>query len=129
MKSTHKRRYVLAALLAAIVATAGFAFTNTSTVAASYAGDGTGVVSGYAIDNVSWDLNDADPLLIDDVTFDLNQVVTEVKIRVTESGDGTSAWFACGAPGGAPDYTVTCDLTGQDMDTVQVTNLEVASAS
>jgi hypothetical protein len=127
--TNKKRRYALAALLAAIVATAGFAFTNTNTVAGSYAGDGTGTVSGYSVDQVSWDLNDADPTLIDDVTFDTNNAANEVRVRIVESTDGTSPWTSPADCTEAAGDVWTCDLTGLDADTVQVTGLEVASAS
>jgi len=127
MKSTHKRRYVLAALLAAIVATAGFAFAAANTVSDSYAGDGSGTVAGFNVTNISWDLNDADPLSVDDVTFDLDQAANEVRVRVTESGAPTS-WTAPADCTGGPT-TFTCNVTGLGVSTATLDGLEVASAS
>ena len=127
MKSTHKRRYVLAALLAAIVAVAGFAFAAANTVASSNAGDGSGTVAGFNVTNISWDLNDADPLSVDDVTFDLDVAANEVRVRVTESGTPTS-WTAPADCTGGPT-TFTCDVTGLSVSTATLDGLEVASAS
>jgi hypothetical protein len=128
MKKSPRRRYVLAGLLAAIIASAGFAFAAANTVNGSYAGDGSGTVSGFVASNISWDLNDANPLLVDDVTFDLDQTANEVRVRVSESGVDT-AWTApadCTNGGG---NTWTCDLTGLSVDTDALDGLEVASAS
>ena len=127
MKSKRKRRYVLAALLAAIVAASGFAFAAQNTVAGSRAGDGNGTVSGYNVSAISWDLNDANPQAIDDVTFTLDATANELRVRVRESVDGWSNWTAAGACTGGPTYT--CDLTGLGIETVEVAELEVASAS
>jgi hypothetical protein len=118
---------VLAALLAAIVAASGFAFAAQNTVAGSRAGDGAGNVSGYNVTAISWDLNDADPQAIDDVTFTLDAAANEVRVRVRESVDGWSGWTAPGDCTGGPAYT--CNLTGLNLETVEVVELEVASAS
>ena len=127
MKSKRKRRYVLAALLAAIVATSGFAFAAQNTVAGSRAGDGNGTVSGYNVSAISWDLNDTNPQAIDDVSFTLDAAANELRVRVRESVDGWSNWTGAGACTGGPTYT--CDLTALNLETVEVVELEVASAS
>lgn len=124
MSNKRKRRYVLAALLAVIVATAGFAFAAANTVTASNAGIGSGTVSGYNVTAVSWDLNDANPALIDDVTFTLNVAAAEVRARATGTGGASlgTGWVACAGAG-----TYTCTLSG--VNTLDVLGLEVASAS
>lgn len=129
MKKSSRRRYLLAGLLAAIIASAGFAFAAANTVNDSYAGDGSGAVSGFVASNISWDLNDTNPLLVDDVTFDLDQAATEVRVRVSENGvdTGWTAPAACVDNGGGTNFT--CDLTGLSVDTDALDGLEVASAS
>jgi hypothetical protein len=129
MKSKRKRRYVLAALLAAIVAASGFAFAAQNTVAGSRAGDGNGTVSGYNVSAISWDLNDTNPQTVDDVTFTLDAAANEVKVRVRESVDGWSGWTAAGDCASGGGNTYTCNLTALNLETVEVVELEVASAS
>ena len=122
----HRRRYLLAGLLAMIVATVGFAFAATNTVAPSKAGDGSGTVSGYNVTNVSWDLNDTNPQFVDDVTFDLGAAAAEVKARVRQSGGTYYAWASCSVTAGT---TYNCSFPASTVQTVEVSELEVASAS
>jgi hypothetical protein len=122
----HKRRYALAALLAMIVATAGFAFAAANSVEASKAGDGSGAITGYAVTGVSWDLNDTNPQYIDDVTFDLGAAATEVKARVRKSDSSYYAWVPCSVTSGT---TYNCAFAASTVLTVEATELEVASAT
>jgi hypothetical protein len=48
-------RLLLVAGGAVVIATAGFAYMASNTVATSYLGQGTGTVSGYAVTNISFD--------------------------------------------------------------------------
>lgn len=130
MRQHRKRRLAIAALLAFVVGTASFAFAASNTVGDSKAGIGTGVVSGYTIESVSWDLNDTNPANVDDVTFSLagGATATEVKARAlgtgsTPIGSGTG-WVSCAGSGSGP---FTCAFSG--VTTAAVTGLEVASAA
>lgn len=122
----NRKRYALAALLAFVVATASFAFAATNTVGNSYAGIGSGTVSGYSVSSVSWNLNDSDPSTVDSVSFTLNASATEVKARATGTGGGSlgTGWASCTGTGTGP---YTCTLSG--VSTAAVLGLEVASAS
>lgn len=93
MTSTRSRRRVLVlALLAFVVATAAYAFTAGNTVPASKAGDGAGAITGYTVSNVAYNLDAANPQLIDSVEFDLDAAAGEVKARVQAGGTN---WASC----------------------------------
>ncbi len=124
----YRKRLTTAALLALVVATASFAFAASNTVGDSKAGIGTGVVSGYTVEGVSWDLNDTNPANVDDVTFSLagGATATEVKARALGAGSASlgTGWVSCSGSGSGP---FTCAFSG--VTTVAVTGLEVASAA
>jgi hypothetical protein len=122
----HKRRTALAALLALAVATVGFAYAASNTVAASKAGAGSGAISGYSITAVSWDLNDTSPQYLDKVTFNLGAAATEVKARVKKSDSTYYAWVSCTVTTGT---TYGCAFPASTVLTAEATELEVASAS
>jgi hypothetical protein len=93
MTSTRSRRRVLVlALLAFVVATAAYAFTAGNTVPASKAGDGSGAITGYNVTNVAYNLDAANPQLIDSVEFDLDAAAGEVKAKVQAAGTN---WANC----------------------------------
>ena len=120
MHSKRKRRTILVALLAFVLATAAYAFTasNTFPDGGGNAGDGTGTISGYAVSNVSYDLNDANPATLDSVSFDLDDDATEVRVRVN-----AGSWVLCS--GGPTSFT--CNISG--TSTQAANSLQVAAAS
>ncbi len=67
-----KRRYALAALLAAIFAAVGFAFAAANTVPTSYAGEGSGTVSGFTVASIHYTLDTSNPANITGVSFTLS---------------------------------------------------------
>lgn len=123
----HRKRFAIAALLALAVATASFAFAAENTVGSSRAGIGTGVVSGYSIQDIHWNLNDVNPANVDDVSFSLagGATATEVKARALGTGNAVlgGGWVGCTGSGTGP---FTCAFSG--VTTAAVTGLEVASA-
>ncbi len=83
-------------VMLALVLTAGtFAFAEANTVPTSKAGDGHGAVSGYTISAVHYNLNVANPTLIDSVTFNLNSTPvagSTIRIKLVAAG---STWYTC----------------------------------
>ena len=120
MHSKRKRRTVLVALLAFVLATSAYAFTaaNTFPDEAGRAGDGSGDISGYEVTNVSYDLNNTNPSTLDSVSFDLDAEANEVQARVNGG-----SWVVCA--GGPTSWT--CDITG--TSTLGANTLQVAAAS
>ena len=92
-----------------------YAFAAANVVPTSGAGDGSEVISGYTVSNVTYDTNDdGDPSTLDEVTFDLAAssgagTPTEVFAQVDAS---SPSWFTCAA-GTPPSWacTITSTLT------------------
>jgi len=81
-------RVLFVTLLLFVLAGSTYAFAATNTVPPSIAGDGQGVISGYAITDVHYELDGAD---IDAVTFTATNseelTATDVKISLITDGD------------------------------------------
>lgn len=108
---TRPRRLVLAALAAAVLGFAAYAFTASNTVPATSAGSGAGTISGYTASSVSYGLNSTNPANIDQVSFTLNPTAAgTVKVKLAPAG----AWYACSNSSGS----VTCDTTVGTQATV-----------
>ncbi len=122
-----------AALLVMILllAFAAYGFANSNTMpATSQAGDGNVAISGFAVTNIHYVLNAANPRNLDGVTFNIAPAVPAggtVKVQITDGA--TTTWHSC--TGGA---AITCDLTvssGGTPTTVTVlgaNNLRVVAA-
>ena len=66
------RAVASAAVVAAAVGVAGFAFTASNTVPDTKAGDGSGTITGFVVSSVHYTLNGTDPDLADAVSFTLD---------------------------------------------------------
>jgi len=98
-------RLVFAMLSLTIMAAAVYGFAAANTVPTSKAGDGAGVVSGYTVSSIHYNLNATNPRNIDSVTFNLDAAPTAgstIKIKLV-SADTT--WYTCTNIGAA----ITCD--------------------
>jgi hypothetical protein len=81
----RKRRVAVVALLILAVGSAAYAFTAQNTVPDSKAGIGSGVISGYVVSNVKYNLEAGNPANIDSVEFDLDAPAGTVKAKVVSS--------------------------------------------
>jgi hypothetical protein len=75
--------------------TVAYASAASNTVSASKAGDGAGVISGYSVNTIHYNLNATNPGTIDSVTFTLNSVPvagSTIKIKLVAGG---STWYTC----------------------------------
>jgi hypothetical protein len=121
MRWKRKRnRYLLAALAAAVVAPAAYAFTAANTVPSSNAGSGAGAISGYTVSGVSYTLNAANPQNVDQVAFTISPTSGTVKVQVVSGG----SWYACTNTGGS----VTCATTSPQATAAAVNQLTVVAA-
>jgi len=123
MRYPHRRqkRFALAALLAGVVASGAYAFTNSNTVPASNAGSGSTAISGYTATNVSYALNAANPQNIDTVTFTISPTTTSaVKIQLAAGG----SWYSCTNTAGS----VSCTTTSPQATAAAATQLTVVAA-
>ncbi len=99
--------------------TASFTLTAGNTVPTTKAGDGQGVISGYAAASVHYGLNSTDPSTIDVLTFTLDSTPpagSVIRARLTGSG---GSWYACTNSGA----NVTCDTTVGTAATVATADL------
>lgn len=118
MFKTMKVLLALSAILA--VSVAAYAFAASNTVPATKAGDGTGAVSGYTVTSVVYTLNATNPNTLDQVSFDLGAVATQVKAQLVASG----TWYSCTLDTGT---VWECDTTGLAVSSID--QLRVVAAS
>ena len=116
-------------LLAAVVIALGigvgmYAFTAANTVPATKAGDGSGVISGFVVSNVKYNLNSTNPASVDSLTFDLDStppVGSTLKIKLVAAG---STWYSCTNAAAA----VTCTTTTPQATVLAADELRVVVA-
>lgn len=92
-KSTS--RLIFAMLSLAITAAAVYGFAAANTVPTSKAGDGAGVVSGYTVSSIHYNLNATNPQSIDSVTFNLDTAPvagSTIKIKLVNA---SATWYTC----------------------------------
>jgi hypothetical protein len=104
-----------------VLAVSAYAFAAANTVPVTKAGDGSGVISGYTVSNVAYNLNTTDPSTIDSVDFTLSAAATQAQIKLVAAG---STWYTCSIVTGN-DWT--CDTTGAAISTMD--ELKVVAAS
>ena len=81
----------------------GSAFTSRSTMTLAQGIDVGGGISGHAVTDVGYELDDTDPTAIDRVTFVLDRIpAARSTIRMQMEAEGR--WYACDHSG----YAVTC---------------------
>ena len=122
-----KMRSLGIVMLILILAAAIYGFAAANTVPSSYAGDGSGTIDGYTIQNVHYALNATTPSNIDMVQFDIAENATNPPATVyvkLESVGGT--WFSCAAGSGAYDWD--CDLSASPVAVLDADQLTVVAA-
>jgi len=115
-------RYLAIFALVLILAGATYAFAAANTVPTSKAGDGNGVISGYVVTAIHYNLNASTPSNIDSVTFTLDTAPVSggtIKIKLVAAG---STWYGCTFV----TTTVTCTTTGATVSASD--NLQVVIA-
>lgn len=121
MVSLLRPRTLLAVMLVLILAAAVYGFAASNTVPATAAGDGAGVISGYAITGVAYTLNGTNPGTIDSVSFSINPTTAgTVRIKLVAGG---STWYNCTNSSGSVSCTTTgASVTAADELRVVATN-------
>jgi len=117
------RRISLVLLVVGGLVAGTYALTAANTVPASKAGDGSGVVSGYVLSSIHYDLNATNPANIDQITFTLDSApVAGSTIRAQLAAAGS--WYSCTNVGAA----VTCATTAPQATVLAATSLRVIVA-
>ncbi len=108
-------RILIVVVLALVLIGAMDALTASNTIPPSSAGEGSGVVSGYTISAISYNLNGANSSNIDFVTFtatsdggSLAPALTTIDVEF----DAGAGFYTCTRIGGvAPAHDISCDTT------------------
>ena len=115
-----RRRLVIFAVLAVMVASGVFAYAASNTVPASTAGAGAGAISGYTITNIAYGLNATTPTNLDSVSFTIAPTTaTTVKAQLAAAG----TWDSCSNTAGS----VTCNTTSPQATVAAATQLTVVA--
>ena len=88
MRRSKKGRVIGAIVFAGLLAAATYAFTAANTVPATQAGDGSAAITGFAVTNVSYNLDAVNPANIASYEFDLDGTAGEVKARILSTQVG-----------------------------------------
>lgn len=108
-------RLLLVLVLVVLAATGAYVFTASNTVPGTNAGSGSGVISGYTISSVVYNLNASNPNNIDTTTFTIAPTSAgTVKIQLVSGG----TWYSCTNTAGS----VSCDTTVGTQATVSPAN-------
>jgi hypothetical protein len=108
-------RLLLVLVLVVLAATGAYVFTASNTVPGTNAGSGSGVISGYTISGVAYNLNASNPNNIDTTTFTIAPTTAgTVKIQLVSGG----TWYDCTNTAGS----VSCDTTVGTQATVSPAN-------
>ena len=110
-------RTLFAILLVLILSVAVYGFAAGNNVPASFAGDGSGAISGYDITNIHYALNPANPGNIQTVTFTIAPA-SAGDVRITMDG---ATWSTCTNTAGA----VSCNVA---QPALTAANLRVVAA-
>lgn len=109
-------------LVVVVLAVSAYAFAAANTVPDSKAGAGSGVVSGYTVTSINYNLNATDPTVLDSVDFTLSAAATTVKIKLVAAG---TTWYDCSLVSGM-DWT--CDTTTPSISVGTIDQLDVVAA-
>ena len=122
----NRRALLLTAIIAAVVATGAYAYTNSITgVSPPNLGSGSGGITGYTAGTITYTLNAANPTNLDQVAFTLTGATssTVVKIQVVNT---TGAWYSCNS---ASAPSITCNTTvGTQATASAANNLTIAAS-
>jgi hypothetical protein len=105
------------------VSAGAYGFTAANNVPTSYAGDGSGAVSGYTVTAIHYVLNAGTPTNVTKVTFTVNAAPAAGSTMQVQIG---GHWYACTNAGA----NLSCDTTvGTQLTIANATTLEALIAS
>jgi hypothetical protein len=121
MKSVRLIRLLVSLVIIFLLASIAYAYTASNTVPANRAGYGSATISGYVVEDVSYDLSASDPSEIDTVTFSLDAAASTVKIKLVSTGN---TYFDCTNTSG---NNWSCDVSGA-VTILEADELQVVAA-
>jgi hypothetical protein len=111
-------RVLLVTLLLFVLAGSTYAFAAENTVEATYAGDGTGTISGYDVTNIRYSTSLG---YITGVSFTLN-----AGANVVQAGLNSSDLVTCTAAT-VPNTNWTCNLSSANVEVFDAESLRVVA--
>ena len=112
----------LVAAIAVCVAVAGYAFTASNTVPNASLGQGSNVISGYAISSISYNQNASNPGNIDSVALTITPAAAgTVSVQLVSGG----SWYSCTNSSGS----VSCATTSPQATASAANSLNVVAGS
>lgn len=107
-------------LVVGMISAGTFAFTNTNTVPANYAGQGKATISGYVVSAIEYTSSSTNPHKMASVKFTLDQAAKTVKVSVVDAADNattgatTQTWYSCSETA-AGSKTWSCATGATDL--------------
>ena len=120
--------FVLAVL---VIGGSAYAFAAANTVPDSAGGYKASVVSGYTVTNIVYDLDAADPTIVDAITFDISPSAGSaeavvVKVQTASGGAWTNCTLVAGV---APAKSATCTYGALLLEDVTALNIVASSTT
>lgn len=116
-----RRLLVIGALGLVAAATLGFAAANT--VGSSFAGDGTGAVSGYGITNLHYTLDGNNPNLTTSISFNISPALTGTSTKRISFDNGAN-WVPAANCSGTNPVSCTAAVAVQSITSVRIVAAE-----
>ena len=121
MKSFRLVRLFVSLIVILFLASIAYAYTASNTVPTNRAGYGSATISGYVVENVSYNLSTSDPRNIDSVSLSLDAAASTVKIKLVSTG---ATYYDCTNTAG---YNWSCDVGGA-VTITEANELQVIAA-
>jgi hypothetical protein len=122
-------KVVLFVLVILVMGGSAYAFAAQNTVADSAGGFKASVVPGYTVTNIVYDLDSADPTIVDAITFDISPTSGSAAAALAKVQTSTGgAWTNCTLVAGTlPAKAATCTFGSLQLE--QVTALNIVASS
>jgi len=124
-------KVLLFALVIFAVAGSAYAFAAQNTVEDSAAGYKASVVPGYTVTNLVYDLDSADPSIVDAITFSISPssgsaAAVIVKLQTVTAGSWTNCTLVAAV---SPAMDVTCTFGSLAVEDVTALNIVASSTT
>lgn len=108
-----------------------YAFAAANTIPTTTGGYGDTVVSGYTVSNIIYDLDSADPTLVDAITFTLTPDGSGVAAAVSYVQTATGgSWTSCAlVSGGGEVMDATCTFGALAIEDITALNIVASSTT
>ena len=122
-------KFLFVILAVLVIAGSAYAFAATNTVPDSAAGYKANMVNGYEVTSIVYDLDAADPTLVDAITFDIEPIADTVVAAIVKLQTVTGGtWTDC-TLGTATLLVRPVTCTYGTLNLIEVTALNVVASS